>query len=153
MPISLINTEVIHMPIVGLSFNSIEARRKTLPKGEIKVNSSPKVNDMKEVDVPSLGKKAISLNFEFLTEYQPDIGNIKVEGEMVYMADSNIKILAQWKKDKTLPEDASVEILNQLFRKCLLKVSNIAEDLQLPIPIQIPRVTAKAKENQQKEKK
>jgi len=139
------------MPIVGLSFNSIEAKRKTLPRGEIKVNSSPKVNDIKEVDMPSLGKKALSLNFEFLTEYQPDIGNIKVEGEMVYMADSNAKILAQWKKSKTLPEDASVEILNQLFRKCLLKVSNIAEELQLPIPIQIPRVMAKEKE--QKEKK
>jgi predicted transcriptional regulator len=62
------------------------------------------------------------------------------------MAENNTKILAQWKKDKTLPEDASVEVLNQLFRKCLLKVSNIAEELQLPIPIQIPRVSAKEKE-------
>ncbi len=138
------------MPIVGLSFNSIEARRKSLPKGEIKVNSSPKVNEIKEVDMPGLGKKALALSFEFLTEYQPDIGSIKVEGEMVYMSDSGAKILAQWKKDKTLPEDASVEVLNQLFRKCLLKVSNLAEDLQLPIPIQIPRVMAKAKESKEK---
>ncbi|MBM3304293.1 MAG: hypothetical protein FJY76_04280 [Candidatus Aenigmarchaeota archaeon] len=140
------------MPIVGLSFNSIEARRKQLPRGEIKVNSSPKVSDIKEVDMPSLGKKALSLTFEFLTEYQPDIGSIRVEGEMVYMADSNAKILAQWKKDRTLPEDASVEILNQLFRKCLLKVSNFAEELQLPIPIQIPRVMAKAKEKEKEPK-
>ncbi len=138
------------MPIVGLSFNSIEASRKSLPKGEIKVNSSPKVNDIKEVDVAGIGKKALSLSFEFLTEYQPDIGSIKVEGEMVYMSDTSAKILAQWKKDKTLPEEASVEVLNQLFRKCLLKVSNIAEDLQLPIPIQIPRVAAKAKESKEK---
>ena len=138
------------MPIVGLSFNSIEARRGSIPKGEIKVNSSPKINEIKEVDVDGIGKKALALNFEFLTEYQPDIGKIKVEGEMVYMSESSAKILAQWKKNKTLPEDASVEVLNQLFRKCLLKVSNIAEDLQLPIPIQIPRVMAKAKEKGKK---
>ena len=134
------------MPIVGLSFNSIEARRNSLPKGEIKVNSIPKITDIKEVDVAGIDKKALALNFEFLTEYHPEVGNIRVEGEMIYMSDSSARILAQWKKEKTLPEDASVEVLNQLFRKCLLKVSNIAEDLQLPIPIQIPRVMANSKE-------
>ncbi len=133
------------MPVVGLSFTSIEARRKEIPRGEIKVNSSPKVNEMKEVDLSSIGKKALSLNFEFVTEYQPDIGMIKVEGDMVYMADNNAKVLARWKKSKTLSEEVSVEVLNQLFRKCLLKVSNIAEELQLPIPIQIPRVAPKEK--------
>jgi len=134
------------MPIVGISFNSIEARRNSLPKGEIKVNSIPKITDIKEVDVAGIDKKALALNFEFLTEYHPEVGNIRVEGEMIYMSDSSARILAQWKKEKTLPEDASVEVLNQLFRKCLLKVSVIAEDLQLPIPIQIPRVMAKSKE-------
>jgi hypothetical protein len=133
------------MPIVGLSFNSIEGKRKTLPHGEIKVNSSPKVNDIKEVDVSSIGKKALSLAFEFLTEYDPDIGSIKLEGEMIYMADNNQAVLAEWKKNKTLSEKVSVEVLNQLFRKCLLKASNVAEELQLPIPIQIPRVMPKEK--------
>ena len=142
------------MPIVGLSFSTIEGRRKSIPKGEIKVNSSPKVTDIKEVDLASIGKNALSLDFQFMTEYQPDVGAIKVEGEMIYVADNNTKILAQWKKDKTLPEDTSVEVLNHLFRKCLLKVSEIAEDLQLPIPIQIPRVTAKEKAKaEEKEKK
>jgi hypothetical protein len=134
------------MPIVGLSFSSIEARRKSMPTSEIKVNSIPKVKEIKEVELAGLDKSGLQLSFEFLTEYVPDIGSIKVEGEMLYVADNNLKILAQWKKDKTLPEDVSVEVLNQLFRKCLLKVSGLAEEIQLPIPIQIPRVAAKKKD-------
>jgi hypothetical protein len=109
-------------------------------KGEIKVNSTPRVNDIKEVDIASLNKKALSLKFEFITKYDPNIAEIKVGGELVYMAEKNEPILKQWKKEKSLPEEVSVEVLNHLFRRCLLKIDMMADDLQLPPPIQIPRV-------------
>jgi hypothetical protein len=131
------------MPVIGLSFHSIEAKRNrdTKVQGqEIRVNSTPKVVNVKEVDMPSLGKKALSLDFEFAIEYSPPIGEIKITGDMLYMADTNAKILAEWKKKKSIPEKVSIEVLNQLFRKCLLKTATIAEDLQLPPPLQMPTV-------------
>lgn len=127
------------MPIIGLSIKSMEAKReKGQVKGEIKVNSTPKISDIKEVEIPTLKKKALSLNFEFLTKYEPPIGEIKLHGELVYLAEKNAPILAQWKKNKSLPENVSVEVLNHLFRRCLLKMANLADDLQLPPPISIP---------------
>jgi hypothetical protein len=131
----------------------MEARRKSLPRGEIKINSSPKVMSLKETNVASLDKKAIVLDFEFVTDYQPEIGTVKLAGELIYVADDNEKVLAQWKKNKSLPEEVSVEVLNHLFRKCLLKASDMAEELNLPIPIQVPRVVPKEDKEQKKEEK
>lgn len=136
------------MPIVGLSFDSVEAKRdkEQRIRTEIKVNSVPRINSVKEVTISSLGnKKVLSLAFEFVTNYNPRVGEIKIGGDLLYMTDDNKKLLKQWEKDKKLPEKPSLEILNYLFRKCLLKVSNIAEDLQLPPPLPMPRVKPKAK--------
>jgi len=133
------------MPIIGLTFNSMEAKRgKGAARGEIKVNSTPKINEVKEVTVATLNKKALDLSFEFVTKYDPDVAEIKIGGDLIFLAKSNAPVLKEWKKDKRLPETVSVEVLNHLFRRCLLKIANMADDLQLPPPIQIPRVRPKA---------
>ena len=135
------------MPVIGLTFRSIEAKReKTAVTGEIKVNSTPKINSVKEANVPTLKKKALSLDFDFVTKYSPDMGEVKISGDIMYLTDKNAQILKQWKKEKKLPEDVSIEILNHLFRRCLIKITYIAEDLQLPPPIAMPRVKPKTEE-------
>ena len=117
----------------------------------MKVNSTPKIIDIREMDVPSLGKKALAFDFEFLSEYTPDVASIKVTGEMLYLADKPEEIIKKWKKDKGLPTEVSVEVLNTLFRKCLLKASNLAEDLQLPPPLDLPRIVPKPSQVPEKE--
>lgn len=136
------------MPIIGLSFDSIEAKRdrEQRARSEIKVNSVPRINEIKEVSVSTIGnKKALSLNFEFVTNYNPKIGEVKMGGDLLYVTDDNKKLLNKWKKEKKLPERNSLEVLNYLFRKCLLKVSTIAEDLQLPPPLPMPKIKPKQK--------
>jgi hypothetical protein len=136
------------MAIVGLSFNSVEAKRdkEQRIRAEIKVNSVPRINNVREVTISTLGdKKVLSLAFEFVTNYDPRVGEIKIGGDLLYMTDDNKKLLKQWEKEKKLPEKSSLEILNYLFRRCLLKVSNIAEDLQLPPPLPMPTIKPKAK--------
>ena len=135
------------MAIIGMSFNSVEGRRDKAEKikAEIKVNSVPRISDIREVTLSTLGKKVLSMDFEFHTTYDPRVGEIKIGGELLYLTDKNKEILTKWKKEKKLPEKESLEILNYLFRKCLLKVSNIAEDLQLPQPIPMPTVKPKSK--------
>ena len=136
------------MPVIGLTFSSMEAKRGTAPPSdEIKVNSTPRVVDIKEINVATLKKKALSLSFEFVTTYSPNIGEIKIGGDILYLSDKNATILGQWKAKKKLPESVSVDILNHLFRRCLLKIANMAEDLQLPPPLQMPRVKAAEKQD------
>jgi len=132
------------MAVIGFAFDSFEGKRDLVQKGgEIKVNSSPRITDVKEVPVPSLEQKALAITWEFLTNYEPKIGTLRITGELLYIAKDNKLVLAEWKKKKMLPEDDAVEVLNHLFRRCLLKASNIAEDLQLPPPLNMPVVKAK----------
>ena len=134
------------MPVIGMKFDSIEGRRgKEQASGEIKVNSTPRITSIKDVTIAPFNEKALSVGFEFLTTYTPKIGEIKITGELLYTSESHEKILNEWKEKKSVPEDASIEILNHLFRHCLLKITNIAEDLQLPPPLSFPRVRAKQK--------
>ncbi len=134
------------MAIIGLSFKAIEGRREPEQvKTEIKVNSVPRINDVRMMKVSSLGKEVLSLDFEFVTAYNPKIGEVKINGDLLYMAKDNKAVLEKWNKEKKLPEDSSLEVLNYLFRRCLLKVSNIAEDLQLPPPIPLPKIKPKQK--------
>jgi hypothetical protein len=135
------------MAIIGLSFNVVEAKRdkEQKIKAEIKVNSVPRINDIREVTISTLGgKKVLSMDFEFVTTYDPRVGEIKIGGDLLYLTEDNKALLKQWEKEKKIPEKPSLEILNYLFRRCLIKVSNIAEDLQLPPPLPMPTVKPKA---------
>ena len=61
----------------------------------------------------------------------------------MYLAESNKPVIDEYKKSKKLPDEMSLEVLNYLFRHCLLKASNLAEDLQLPPPMPMPKITPK----------
>ena len=93
------------MPVIGLSFTRIDASRKGVqPTGEMKINSTPKITEVKEIDVRGLDKKALSMEFEFGTKYDPDVAEIRIEGNAIFMAKDNATVLKQWDKDKSLPD-------------------------------------------------
>lgn len=129
------------MPIIGMSFSSMEAKRTESPvTGEIQVNSAPKINEVKEISLANFGQKALSMAFEFVTTYSQNVGEIKLEGNLLFLSENNSAVLKAWKKEKALPEEVSVPVLNHLFRRCLVKIAGFAEDLQLPPPLQLPLV-------------
>lgn len=138
------------MPVIGFSIKKMEARKDKEQSGaQITVNSTPNIVDLKELDVQSLDKKALSVQYEFITRYETDVGTIKVEGDILYLSENgNKEILDKWKKDKTLPDGVSLEVLNVLFRRCLTKIVSLAEDVQLPPPVQFPMI--KIKDDEQK---
>jgi len=133
------------MPVIGMTLSSMQGRRDKSPSGEIKVNSTPKVTEIREVKISTVDKKALDMKFDFTTKYTPEIGEITISGNILFLAENNEPILKHWKEKRQIPEAISVEVLNHLFRRCLLKTANIAEDLQLPPPLQLPRVKAPEK--------
>ena len=142
------------MTVIGISLRKIEAKVEEIDKlpANISVNSIPVIKSVKERDVEVMGlKKALVIGFEFNTDYEPKIGSIKMEGDVLYHSADQKKVEDSWKKEKKLPEDAAVEILNSIFRRCLLKVMNLAEDLQLPPPLRFPSVVKGAQEKKKKD--
>jgi len=140
------------MAVIGHSITSLEASRKSLAAKRIDINSTPKVTGVKEkaVDIQGLseGKQSVlAINFEFQTDYKPEIGAIKIAGEVVYTGTDNKKILKEWEKNKALPQAVDVEIKNFLLRKCLLLGVTISQEMQLPPPLVIPYMKAKKEQS------
>ncbi|MBI4895899.1 MAG: hypothetical protein HY831_05390 [Candidatus Aenigmarchaeota archaeon] len=126
--------------IVGFNINSIKARTNTdNVNGEISVNSAPVIIDVERKDVDEL-KDILSIKFTFKVEYKPDAGEIKIEGEVLYKSENSKDILKKWKDTKTLPSDVAVDVLNGVFRGCLIKAVSLSGDLRLPPPVRFPIV-------------
>ncbi len=133
------------MPIVGLTIKSIHAKKFDDENvlGNVRVNNNTNLKEVKEADVPGLNKKGLSITYEFSAEYMSEKNNkrfaeITVEGYILFLDSDQEKILKDWKKDKTIPDEVNIQLLNAVLRKCMTKALTLSEDLQLPPPIPLP---------------
>ncbi len=131
------------MPVIGYNVKTIEAERKKYPEGKFDVNTSQKIVSVETKDMDVLGKKPLSIEFEFQTSYDPAIGSVKLTGEVLYADDKERSILDEWKKNKALPQAVDMEVKNFLFRKCLSLGLSLSEEMQLPPPILFPAIVPK----------
>lgn len=134
------------MTIVGFNFTKIEGEKKDMIKGKININNNVHINKVEEKDL-ALGnqkQKVLSFNFEFIAKYDPNIGSIKLTGNVLYMEDSKkVKdILDGWKKDKKLPKEVMPTILNTVLNKCNIQALILSEQINLPPPIPLPKLQA-----------
>ncbi len=129
------------MPVIGLNFTSINARIDEKKLGaDVDVNSTPEIKNIAKKDIRLAGvKDVLSIEFDFATKYTPDIGEIQITGEVLYQTDEAEKILEMW-EGKQLEAKMTIDVLNAVFRKCITKAVQIADDLRLPPPLTFPTV-------------
>lgn len=130
------------MPIIGFKITEIEGKRGKEGEKEIRVSVSPPViRDVrkKKIALEGVGE-VIAFEFEFLVRYEPIEGKISVKGEVLYEDKRKEEILKEWEKEKKVDNKILIPILNFIFRKSIIKVLSLAEDLQLPPPLRLPEV-------------
>jgi len=130
------------MPVIGMSISTIDAKKFEEVIGPVKVNSNTNIKEIKEQDLPALNKKGLSVNFEFKTQYVNDknktLAEITIGGDVFFIDNEQEKILKEWKKDKKLPDEVNLQIINAVLRKGVIKALSLSEELQLPPPIILP---------------
>ena len=132
------------MAIVGFNFTKIEAEKLEAAKGKINVSNNVAISKVEEKNL-ALGndkQKVIAFTFEFTSNYEPKIGQIKLTGETLLMEDSkDIKnLLEGWKKEKKLPKEIMTGIINTILGKCNIQSLILSEHVNLPPPLPLPRV-------------
>ena len=131
--------------IVGININSIKAKTNIdKVQGNVAINSSPTIVEVDKRDVGDL-KDILIIKFFFRVDYNPDAGEIKMEGEVLYKTDNTKNIIKKWKEEKKLESDLAVEVLNAIFRRCLVKSVELSGDLRLPPPVRFPTVEKEEK--------
>lgn len=142
------------MPVIGVQFNEINAKKEGTVRPGLKINSTPNIIDVKEMKLDSLtkGATAIVIEFEFVSKYEPNVATIKIKGEVLYLTEKPEEAIKEWKKKKALPEPILLEVLNTLFRKCLSKILILSDDMQLPSPVPMPIVSPQDQEKRDETK-
>ncbi len=132
------------MTIVGFNFSRIEVEKKDSATGKINISNNVSIKDIMPTDL-SLGsekQKAVRFLFEFLSKYEPNIGKILLNGEVLYMDESSQiqKITDEWKKQKKIDKNIMSNVLNNVLAKCNVQALILSQDVNLPSPIPLPKV-------------
>ena len=132
------------MTIVGFNFTKINVERKKLAKGKINIKNNVGIKNVEEADL-SLGKSkqsGLRFVFEFTSSYEPNVGEITLTGEVLYLAEEKAvkEVLKGWKKNKKIPKDFTAAVLNTVLQKCNIQALMLSKDINLPPPIPLPKV-------------
>lgn len=136
------------MPIIGFNYNKIIVeRKKDQLKGDVKIKNDLVLQSLTstEIDMSKKKQEVIKLSFEFTTEYQPSIGNIAINGHLLFLESSdNIKsILDLWKKEKKLPQQFATGLINIILTKSNIKALELSQSVNLPPHIRLPIISPK----------
>ncbi|HIH31882.1 TPA: hypothetical protein HA235_04180 [Candidatus Woesearchaeota archaeon] len=135
------------MTTVGLNFTKINASR-TGSSESIKVENNVGITNLVESGIPDQKKSLLKFQFKFMCKYEPNIGSIELEGELIEIFDKDFstKIMEMWTKQKALHKDVTSRVLNIILGKANIEAIIISKELGLPSPIQMPKVEIKARE-------
>lgn len=115
-----------------------EKRRNDINNIEIKANSviqsAKKDNDKRIGDY-------LHVNFKYTAEYQPEVGEISIEGSLWYQHPKLSSTVTEVKDKVEISKEAMTEISNAIIVDCMIEALSLSRKLQLAPPMQMPSVT------------
>lgn len=138
------------MAIVGFNFTKMRVERTEAPKGKLGVKHNVGIKNVEKADF-SLGKSnqgGVRFHFEFNINYEPNVGSMLLEGELVDILPEKEakKLIERWKKEKIIEPKRMENLLNTIYTKCNVQALILSKDINLPPPIKIPRINVKINE-------
>jgi len=136
------------MPVVSFDFDKISAERKEFTSGKVEIRSNITIIDIEKEKLElAKNEEALKFLFEFKLSYEPNAGELILRGHTVFVDDEKkIKdILKEW-KNKKIPEEIALQVINNILYRCNLKALQMAHEISLPLHIQMPRATPARKD-------
>lgn len=131
------------MTIVKINLHKVHAERNLNSQGgQIRINNNVSLKDVESMAFAADGKKALKFNFAFNCQYEPDLGKIDVEGQVLFVDDEKKvdDIKKGWDKSKKIPMDVMEQIVNAALHKGNIQAIKVSEEVSLPSPLPLPKV-------------
>ena len=144
---------MIKLNVLNITFNGINAEKKTIPKGSISVSNNIKIEGVEEVKMGfDKTKKALKFSFTYKTTYEPGIATLQLTGELLGLVSEEeaAKIMEKWEKNKSLDKENAKSVINNVMNKCTVEVILLSRELGLPSPIPMPSVKDESKKENKK---
>jgi hypothetical protein len=129
------------MPIVGFNYDKITAEKTNQITGKLNIKNNLSIKNIEQEKLPvGRSEEVLKLDFEYLADYEPDIGKIVLNGHILLMEDpKKIKeIQDSWNKDKTLLKEITPLIFNSILGRCNIKGLTLSQEINLPPQIRLP---------------
>ena len=136
------------MTVIGFSFTKMLIEKKNPVKGKVSINNNVGIKGLEETKLNiNTNKKALKLDFEFTSSYDPNIAKIVMTGEVIYLIDKEKadEVIKNWKKNKKIEKEMMTSILNNVLAKCNVQALILSKDMNLPPPIPLPKVGGEMK--------
>jgi hypothetical protein len=135
------------MTIIATNFTKISIEKTSSVKGKVSIANNVAIKNVEktELAIGTAKQQALKFTFEFTVKYEPKVGNIVMNGELVFLekAEKLTEITDEWKKSKKVPKDIMAPILNNVLTKCNVEALILSREINLPPPVQLPRVSVK----------
>jgi len=138
------------MPIVGFNINKILAEKTAQIKDKLNITSNLNIKNVEQEKVTiQKSEDILRFDFEFTTKYEPKVGNIIIEGNILYLDEpKNVKeVLKKWKKSKEISPKLMQQIFNTILIRCNIKALELSQEIALPPHLRLPKIEAKKPED------
>ncbi|MDY6769955.1 MAG: hypothetical protein SVU88_03200 [Candidatus Nanohaloarchaea archaeon] len=129
--------------IVGFSIDRMDAQKDGLQGGETDINYSSGLTDVEDAEVASLDETVARISFELALQYQQDgddVADMSFEGSVLWRGDDAEDLIEQYEEDEDIDDEVAAQVTNHIYRKCLTRAVGMADALELPSPVPMPRV-------------
>lgn len=135
------------MAIVSMNFTKLLAERKTDAREKVNISNNVSVTNVEETELPLAGQsqKTLKISFSFVTSYEPSLGAIELEGNLLYIGEAKEmkEIAKNWDKDKRLSAEMMKQVISAVLNKCNIQALVMSKDVNLPPPIPLPKVNVR----------
>lgn len=133
------------MTIIGMQFTKLAVEKMNPITGKVSISNNVLVQDVEKATI-TIGKNkqdVLRFTYEFKANYEPKIGLITLVGNLTYLEKTEKidELIKGWKKDKKLPKEILTPVLNSIYTKCNIQALVMSREINLPPPIQLPKVT------------
>ncbi|MBS3099632.1 hypothetical protein J4463_00235 [Candidatus Pacearchaeota archaeon] len=138
--------------VLGFGYKKISIERKK--ENQIsKINTNIEITNIvkKELDLFK-GKDILDVSYDFKIIYDSAVAELDFEGSaIIEVDDKNLfkEIISEW-KNKKIPEEFRILVMNVVLSRCNLKALQLEEDFNLPPHIPIPRITGAESSSKEK---
>jgi len=134
--------------MISISYKSLEARRFGIVNQPVNINNNSTLTNV------SADGETLQICFVFSCNYEPNIGVIRIEGEMNIKESKEMveKALTSWKdsQQKNVPNEIAERVHNSILSNCIVEATVLARDINLPVPLPTPHVSLGGKQDAQK---
>jgi hypothetical protein len=135
------------MTTVGFNFTKILVEKKNVSEQNIKIENNVGITNVQEVNVFENKKSLIRFQFGFTCRYEPGLGSIELQGELIEFYDKEVaaKLVEGWKANKKITPEIMPVVLNNILNRSNIEAILLSREVGLPSPIALPKVELKMK--------